>query len=169
MNEYISCSWCGAQCLNIEGECHKYMLSSPGCWEMFNEVLEREYSDLRYWKAHQFTVDAYACQHVGKKEDKRAVNSVNIHLASLYMMFEMNVNIHDAPTIRTKFSQFYKGKNLLEWLEPPASMGELTIFEIWDNNDVNKHYKIAERWAKSVWQAWVHQHKTIANLVNAIK
>lgn len=167
MEEYIPCFACGAKSMNIEGECHKYMLSSPGCWEMFNEVLEREYSDIRYWRGHQFTVDAYACQHVGKKEDKRAVNSVNIHLASLYMMFEMDIRKDEAPIVRSKFSQFYKGKNILAWLEPPSTFGQPTIFEIWDNEKVEFHYELVEAWARSVWESWVHQHKTIANLVNA--
>ncbi|MEM8970201.1 MAG: DUF5946 family protein, partial [Bacteroidota bacterium] len=100
MSDYINCFGCGAESLNIEGECHKYMLASPGCWMMFTEIMEREYSDLRYWKGHQFTVDAYACQHVGKKEDKRAVNSVNIHLASLYGVFEQGLSISETPTLR---------------------------------------------------------------------
>ncbi len=93
------------------------MLSSPGCWVMFTEVLAREYSDLTYWKGHQFTVDAYACQHVRKKEDRRALNSVNIHLVSLYCIFELGLGQEEAPKLRAKFSQFHKGKNSLEWLE----------------------------------------------------
>lgn len=145
------------------------MLASPGCWMMFTEIMEREYSDLRYWKGHQFTVDAYACQHVGKKEDKRAVNSVNIHLASLYGVFEQELSISEMPTLRSQFSQYYKGKGILEWLEPPQSFGELTVFELWDNEDADLHYEIAERWAKSVWSSWSHQHKTIAKLVDRTK
>ena len=169
MSDYINCFGCGAESLNIEGECHKFMLASPGCWMMFTEIMEREYSDLRYWKGHQFTVDAYACQHVGKKEDKRAVNSVNIHLASLYGVFEQELSISEMPTLRSQFSQYYKGKGILEWLEPPQSFGELTVFELWDNEDADLHYEIAERWAKSVWSSWSHQHKTIAKLVDRTK
>jgi hypothetical protein len=166
MSDFIDCFGCGAKSLDIEGECHKYMLSSPGCWEMYTEAMEREYSDLRYWKAHQFTVDSYACQHVGKKEDKRAVNSVNIHLAALYGIFEKGLSLDQAPKLRSQFSQFYKGTDLLEWLEPPQSFGELTIYEIWNNEDVNLHFDLAKQWAKSVWEAWAHQHGQIIWLVN---
>lgn len=63
---------------------------------MFCEIMEREYSDLRYWKGHRFSVDAYACQHIGKNEDKRAMRSVNIHLASLYGIFEEGISLSDA-------------------------------------------------------------------------
>lgn len=166
MTEYIPCFACGASALNIEGECHKYMLSSPGCWAMFCEIMAKEFSDEKYWKAHQFTVDAYALQHVGKKEDKRALNSVNIHLASLYAIFEEHMSLDEAPKVRQQFSQHYKGKDLLEWLEPPDSFGELTVFEPWNNENADLHFEITERWAKSVWEAWSHQHENIAHLVD---
>jgi len=169
MSDYIPCFACGAQSLNIEGECHKYMLSSPGCWVMFCEIMEKEYSDFRYSRAHQFTVDAYSCQHIGEKEDNRAVNSVNIHLSSLYLLFEEGISISEAPKIRDQFSQFYKGKNLLEWLVPPKSLGELTIYNLWDNENPDLHFEIAEKWARSVWECWSHQHHIIAHLVNQIR
>lgn len=132
---------------------------------MFNEVLEREYSDLYYWKGHQFTVDAYACQHVGRADDHRAVNSVHIHLASMYGFFEAGVHLSEMSMFRSQFSQFYKGKDILEWLEPPASFGALTIFEVWDNEQADRHFDLTQRWAKSVWSAWSHQHQRIAALV----
>lgn len=168
-NDYISCFWCGAKSLNIEGECHEYMLASPGCWIMFTEIMVKEFSDLRCWEGHQFTVDAYACQHVGKKEDQRAVNSVNIHLASLFGIFEEDLNPEDTPKFRSQFSQYYKRRNILKWLEPPEYMGDLTIFELWNNESVDLHYEIAEKWAKSVWISWSHQHENIAALVHATR
>ena len=168
MEEYIACFACGAKSLNIEGECHKYMLSAPGCWDMFCEVMDKEFSDLRYSRAHQLTVDAYAAQHIGSQDDKRAVNSVNIHLASLYCIFELKINQAKAPNFRAEFAQFYKGKDILPILIPPKSLGELTIFEVWDNEDPNLHYGLAEKWASSVWQAWSHEHARIAKLVKAV-
>ena len=165
-SDYINCFACGSRSLNIEGECHQYMLASPGCWMMFTEVMEREFSDLRYWRGHQFTVDAYACQHVGRKEDKRALNSVNIHLAALYGIFEEGLSLSEVPKLRNQFSQFYKGKDMLEWLEPPETFGPLTVFELWDNENADLHYEIAERWARSVWSAWAQQYERIAALVD---
>lgn len=168
MSDYIHCFACGAKSLDLDGECHPYMLSSPGCWAMYCEVLEKEYSDLKYWSGHQFTVDAYACQHVGKKEDQRAVNSVNIHLAALYAIFKEGMSLSEAPNLRSRFSQYYKGKNLLVWLEPPESFGDLTIFELWNNEDPGFHYSLGEKWAKSVWESWSHQHQRISFLVHNI-
>lgn len=166
MSEYTPCFGCGAPSLNLEGESHAYMLSSPGCWAMFCEIMNREFSDLRYWKGHQFTVDAYAVQHVGLKKDKRAVSSVHIHLAALYGIFEEGLTLNETPNLRAQFSQYYKGKNLLQWLAPPASFGQLTVYELWDNEDPDAHYEIAEKWARSTWEAWAHQHHRIAELIH---
>lgn len=166
MDEYINCFGCGSKSLNIDGETHEYILSSTGCWIMFCEVLEREYSDFNYAKAHHYTVDAYTTQHVGNENDVRAINSVNIHLASLYMMFERNLDIIDAADFKMNFSQFYKGSGDLVWLEPPISFGNLTIYELWDNNNPELHFSLAEKWAKSVWNSWEKHHQTISRLAN---
>ena len=37
---------------------------------------------------------------------------------------------------------------------------------IWNNEDVNLHFDLAKQWAKSVWEAWAHQHGQIIWLVN---
>ncbi len=92
------------------------MLSSPGCWAMFSEIMTREFSEIKYWQAHQFTVDAYALQHVGNKDDKRDLNSVHIHFAALFGIFEKGVSLQNAPELRKQFSLFYKGKDILDWL-----------------------------------------------------
>jgi hypothetical protein len=168
MSDYINCFGCGAKSLNFEGEVHNYMLSSPGCWAMFCEIMDREFSDIRYWRAHQFTVDAYAASHVGKKEDIRAVNSVNIHLAALYFIFEKGMSLEETPKLRSRFSQYYKGKDQLEWLVPPSSFGDLSIYELWENEVPEMHYPIAENWARSIWEAWSHQHDRVKELVSVI-
>jgi len=48
-----------------DGPAHAYMLSSPGCWAAYGELLAREYSDSAYRRLHRLSVDAYALQHPG--------------------------------------------------------------------------------------------------------
>lgn len=168
MRGYISCFACGSNAFNIEGKSHPYMLASPGCWTMFGDIMNQEFSDLRYWKGHQFTVDAYAISHVGNKADQRAINSVHIHLAALYGVFEQGLAMTEVSKLRGRFSTYYKGKAVLEWLEPPPSFGPITIFDLWDNDQPELHYAIARNWAKSVWEAWSHQHDKVADLVTQI-
>lgn len=166
-SDYILCFSCEANCLNIEGETHKYMLSSPGCWMMFGEVLAREYEDIRYFRVHQFTVDAYACQHPGKKE-RRSINSVGIHLCSLYALLELDKNSQEVIHIRKKLSEKQKTEPFFRWLEPPKNMGELTVEYVWKAETPEQHCKRVHEWAASTWEAWQSHHQTIENWVHKI-
>jgi hypothetical protein len=159
--EYIDCFSCGAKSLNLEGECHEYMLASPGCYEMFNEVLNREYSDFRYSKAHHYTVDSYAVQHPGKVSNQKAVNSVGIHLVSLYFLFEKKYDITNSAKVKMEFAQFNKINKIIQPIERPEKFKGLTVFEIWDNENPNEHFELCEQWAENSWESWSNHHETI--------
>jgi len=159
--EYIACFSCGAKSLNIEGNCHNYMLASPACYEMFCEVLAQEYSNFMYSKAHHYTVDAYALQHPGKPTNPQAINSVGTHLISLYFLFEKGYELSKAASIKMEFAQFNKSNNIIKSLKRPKKFEGLTIYDIWDNTDPEKHFALCKEWALSTWQAWAEHHKTI--------
>ncbi len=159
--EYIQCFACGAKSLNIEGESHKYMLSSPGCWAMYCEVLEKEYSDFRLARSHNYTVDAYACQHPGKKEVSQAYKSVGIHLCSLHMYFHHGMDVAEGGNFKNKFSQYNKEHDFIHWLEPPSSLGPITVFDLWNMENEEAHLDISKEWAHSTWKAWQEHLSTI--------
>ena len=78
------CFSCGGCFERHEGPTHKYMLSSPGCWKAYGELLAREYGNpLLFGAVHRLTVDAYALQHPGNPSDRRATQSVWIHYVAL--------------------------------------------------------------------------------------
>jgi hypothetical protein len=133
---------------------------------MYCEVLEREYSDIRYSAAHHFTVDTYAIQHPGNEQDMRALNSVNIHLASLYMIFERNLSVSAAALFKSKYAQYYKLTNIFEWLPPPDSAAELTIFDVWNNSTPELHFQLSKKWAHAGWMQWARHHQQVERLVN---
>lgn len=164
--KYIECFSCKAKSLNIEGESHEYMLSSPGCWAMFCDLLEKEYSDFRYGKAHHFTVDAYACQHPGKSDDDKAVRSVGIHLASLYMTVEGGMDATEGGFFKNKFAHFNKQNNIIKPLHPPSDLGSITVFDIWNMEEGADHFQKCKEWAKSSWQAWYVHHDLIKKWVH---
>jgi hypothetical protein len=159
--EYIECFSCGAKSLNLEGECHEYMLSSSGCYEMFNEVLNREYSDFRFSKSHHFTVDSYAVQHPGKVSNQKAVNSVGIHLISLYFLFEKKYDITKSTQIKMEFAQFNKENKVIQPIERPEKFKGLTVFEIWENENPIEHFELCKKWAEDSWESWSNHHETI--------
>jgi hypothetical protein len=125
----------------MEGPTHPYVLSSPGCWKAYGEVLAREYQDQEYWPLHRLTVDAYAVQHPGV-DNPQARNSVGIHLSRLYLMFEASW------PIETQY----------EWLAPPSHRGNLTVQHVLAARNSTDHLAAVEVWARSVWEAWADYH-----------
>jgi len=164
--EYIRCFSCGAKSLNIEGDCHEYIPAAPGCYEMFNEVLNKEYSDFRYSKAHHFTVDSYAVQHPGAHSNHKAVNSVGIHLVSLYCLFEKKIDLENSAKVKMEFAQFNKKNNVIKPLSRPEKFKGITVFDIWDNDNPDDHFELCRQWASDSWASWSNHHETIEKWAN---
>lgn len=84
----FSCGGAFAAC--PAGTTHAYMASSPGCWDAYTAVLAREYQDPALFdRCHRLTVDAYAVQHPGNADERRARQSFWIHGASLWMVLRL--------------------------------------------------------------------------------
>ena len=83
MSSLAPCPGCDAVLAVEDGPTHAYMLSSPACWALYGEVMAREYASAALMEVHFLTVDAFAVQHPGSREDRRARQSVWIHLAGL--------------------------------------------------------------------------------------
>ncbi len=156
LDNLIRCLGCGAMVPDIDGPTHEYMLSAPGCWTIFGEVAAREYEhgspDLR-----RLTVDAYAVQHPGTT-DRRAIQSVAVHLISLYWVLERGLTPHQATD---KMRLALTDKSRFVWLEPPKSMGELTVVDVANAQDFAEHEVLVKRWARSAWEAWAAHHAQI--------
>ena len=65
MNTVETCPGCGAAFPASDGPTHDYIGASAGCWAVYGDVLAREYSDHRFFRVHQLSVDAYSAQHPG--------------------------------------------------------------------------------------------------------
>ena len=85
-----------------DGPRHAYMASSPGCWDAYTAVLAREYEDVALFeRCHRLTVDAFAVQHPGDPDERRARQSFWIHGASLWLVLRMGRS-HAAATAALK-------------------------------------------------------------------
>lgn len=165
MEDYINCCSCGSKSLNIEGHTHEYMLSAPGCYAMFEEVLEKEYSDMHYARAHHYNVDTYAVQHPGDPSNPKAINSVGIHLVSLHSIFRKGMKISQSAEVKTEFARFNKAQQVIYALTPPTNY-ELTIFEVWDNEDSLRHFDLCQSWARHTWEQWESQFPIIESWID---
>ena len=153
----IKCPGCGGLFDDIQGPTHRYLESSPGCWAAYGEVLAREYSDPAYGRVHRLTVDAYAVQHPGHPSPQ-SIQSVAVHLISLYLVLERNVDVRRA----TRAMQTaVKSKGRFVWLTPPASRGSVTVAKVRVAKDAEQHEKIVRTWVASAWSAWSPHHATI--------
>jgi len=106
---------------------------------------------------HRLTVDAYAAQHPGKPE-RRAIQSVWAHLVSLHLTLDREL-AHDFA--RRIIGALTENAQALEWLAPPAKLGDLTIVEVAAAPDEGVHEQLVRRWARDVWHAWEPHHAAV--------
>ncbi len=159
-----ACPGCGSSFPDIEGPTHPYLLASPGCWSCYGEVLNREYSDIRYYRLHRLTVDAYAVQHPGEP-NPQSIQSVALHLISLYCVLERSVEPTKATSIMQRAS---KKKGHFFWLNPPDSRGDLTVAAVGSARSPGEHVDFIRSWAESAWNAWSIHHEQVEQWYSSI-
>jgi hypothetical protein len=159
----IACVGCGALVPDSSGATHRYIGASPGCWAIYGEVLAREYSDFRYVAAHHLTVDAYAAQHPGTPSPQ-SIQSVAVHLISLSLQLESG---RQPPEVRAAMQRATTHRDQFVWLDPPPSLGAITVLDVLAVPDAESHCAIVRRWAESVWQAWAPHHATVRQWIAA--
>jgi uncharacterized protein DUF5946 len=153
----IPCVGCGEMVPDVDMPGHRYIGSSPGCWALFGEVLAREYSDFRYARTHRLTVDAYALQHPGVPSP-HAIASVGLHLLRLHWVLELG---WDSDRATKAMQRAAERKKELVWLEPPASLGTITVRSVHEAPGPEEHEQRVRAWAQEVWRAWSAHHGTI--------
>ena len=153
----LKCMGCGGSFADIQGPTHRYLESPPGCWAAYGEVLVREYSDPAYFRIHRLTVDAYAVQHPGHPSPQ-SIQSVAVHLISLCLVLEREVDVQRATRA---MQQAVKTKGRFVWLDPPTSLGTVTVADVQSAKNAEEHQKLVRAWADSAWSAWLQYHETI--------
>lgn len=153
----VSCPGCGALTPDRDGPVHPYLGASAGCWADYGEVLAKEYSEFRYPSVHRLTVDAYSVQHPGTPS-RRAIQSVTVHLVSLYLVLERGFSSEKATA---GIRRVLEHRKRFVWLDLPSPIGSLTILDVRNATDFAQHERTVKRWAESVWQAWSPHHETV--------
>ena len=144
----------------MPGPTHRYIGASPQCWALFGEVLAREYSDFRYASVHQFTVNAYAAQHPGVPS-RQSIQSVAVHLISLHLMLERSYASRKATKA---IQQATSLEGVFEWLDPPESLGAVTIEHVHVAQDATAHHARVREWAAAVWSGTTKRCRRWASL-----
>jgi hypothetical protein len=163
----IPCIGCGAMVPDTDGPTHRYMGSSPGCWEAFGVLLAMEYESAGYWRSHQLTVDAWAVQHPGV-ESPRTLQSVAVHLFGLYLQLEGEpMKSEKLAAARRWMVERYKAGELGRiWKEPGAYMGELNVLHMFETSTPEEYARAAREWAQSAWDAYAEYHELVRSWKN---
>lgn len=160
----IACLGCGGLFPDVSGPVHRYMESSPGCWAAHGRALARAYSTTSLADVHRLSVDAYAAQHPGQPSPQ-SMKSVGVHLVRLYLTVERGFDVREANRIMVAIS---KVKDRFGWLEPPASLGPITVAHVAAVEGVEGHRAAVRSWAQSAWEAWAGHHVTIRERATAL-
>jgi hypothetical protein len=156
--DLIPCPGCGGLFPETEGPTHRYMESSPGCWAAYGEILAREYNGpAKYGPVLRLSVDAFAVQHPGRPSPQ-AIQSVAIHLIRLCLLLERKMPVEKANEIMLAAT---KRKADFFWLDPPDSLGEITVADIHRAGTVEEHMRLVRDWAEGAWRAWQPHHEQI--------
>lgn len=151
------CVGCGALVPRTDGPTHPYIGASPGCWAIFGEILAKEYGEWRYPAVHRLTVDAYAVQHPGTPS-RRSIQSVAVHLVSLFLVLERGYDFRAATRAKNRVLRY---RDRFVWLDPPPSLGEMTVLDVHMAGDLAEHAELVQQWAGLVWEAWSPHHDTV--------
>lgn len=133
---------------------HLYVGAAPGCWAAYMDLIGRQLSDFGLAEARMLTVDVYMAQHPGSP-GRQASQSVWVHLVGLCLALEHD---YDGTSSARAKARVAAPDASFEWLEPPASLGPMTVLDVLATDTVDEHRAAVRRWAVSVWAAWApHQ------------
>ncbi len=149
------CPGCGLVLPATGGPAHAYIGASPECWALYGEVLADGTSSVG--------VDAYAAQHPGEP-GRRAEQSVAVHLAVLCLVLERDFDADRAARERAALTERPRP---FGWLEPPASLGSVTVQDVLDASCHEERDARVRDWALAVWRAWEPHQATIRAWLDA--
>lgn len=91
---------------DVVGPSHEYMRASPGCWQIYNELIADSLTEAGTPLERWHHVDCFAVQHPGgAQQDRRQRQSVAVHLVALCMLHEFGQPPEDASATRGKTSR----------------------------------------------------------------
>jgi len=128
-----------------------------GCGGRFPEILAREYSNSTYSEVHRLSVDSYPVQHPGPPS-RQSIQSVGVHLIRLCLFLEYGLSAENA---NGAILEATKRKHSFVWLEPPVSLGQITVADVVKARSVTAHKNAVRAWAQCAWDAWLPHHDTV--------
>ncbi len=155
------CPGCRVRLPPVRAPAHPYMTCSAACWVRYGELLAVQYASPERMGFHQLVVDAYAVQHPGGS-DPRAIQSVGIHLMTLCLFLEREVD----PVMGARLHRLMVDRPTFHQLDPPSARGKLTMLFVPLDGDPAHARAASYQWANDAWAAWRAHHQTVRRWVD---
>ena len=151
-----ACPGCGGDFGDDDGPVHRYMTSSPGCWRGFGELLAADYASAERMRFHQVVVDAYAAQHPGDGGVAQQVQSVGLHLMTLCLFLEEEVDPAQGSALHRRMVRRPQFHRLTR-----SGPGDLTWQHVPTDGPPDLVRARAHEWAAEVWRSYADEHETV--------
>jgi hypothetical protein len=138
------CAGCG---LEVAG-------GAAGCQALFDDLVARDFGDVRFGRMHRLVVDVYSLQHPDRYG--ASAKSFAAHLTGLCWLIE-----HAGASRATgndTLRAWLNGDPQLTRPIPPESRGAFTIAHVHAQADPAAYAQAVEQWARSTWEAYAPLH-----------
>jgi hypothetical protein len=162
----VRCRDCGALVPDVPElrTDHLYGGALPGCYAAFTELIGRQMADATLAPSHMLATDVYMAQHPGTP-GRQASQSVLVHLVGLCLVLEHGFD--PVASARAK-ARVAAPDAVFPWLEPPESLGPLTVLDVLATATPEAHRAAVRAWAESVWAAWAPHQAAIRARADAL-
>ena len=160
----VACVGCLGLVPDIDGPVHRYMTASPGCWQVYTELMA---GNLPASPLAGLTVDAYAVTHPGEP-GRHSTPSVWIHLTTLCFMLERGWPPDRGPWLRTVSADSFDD---WPWLPRPDWMGEVTAVDVAAavaQRELDRARELTTAWVEGAWAAWSVHHEAVRRRTDSL-
>lgn len=154
------CPGCRADLPRLDGPTHRYIGASPACWRIFSNLLNAGEPHIAPAPMNAFIGDAYATQHPGTPSDQ-AIQSVAVHLLTLYGVFARGVEPAGALWVRRRASRekTVPKRGRFRWLVPPSFEDSLAVSHVVGEPDPVARADKAREYIERTWSLWYAEHE----------
>jgi len=154
------CPGCGAVLEAVDGPTHRYIGASPACWAIYSGLLNGGEPPMMPVPFSVLLVDAYAAQHPGTPSEQ-AVQSVAVHLLTLYGVLMRGVALADALWLRQRAlrGSIEARRERFSWLTPPTFDGSHSVARIARETSPDSRAALVRPYVEAVWAAWAADHE----------
>jgi len=152
----VLCDGCGSYLphvgIALPDETH---VTSAECFTLYGELLAMTYGDAELRGSLQLLVDAWNAQHPFENYDRKADQSLALHLMTLFLFFEEGVSPEFGAELH---GSMMVNRIAFDHLPPPSFRGAFTVEDAFEQFGTPAYHTVLRDWAGEVWSAWAAEY-----------